>query len=156
MAEEHGGEGGLLEDAKNDKDKLTKASATVRLKEIKTDKEAGDERQALQDYLALVEQEANTSSKIKAAQEALITKVAAHYTQLTEEDIKTLVVDDKWIATIATAVQVELNRVSQTLTGRIRELSDRYTSSLPQIMEEVAALSRRVDEHLKVMGAKWK
>ena len=32
MAEEHGGEGGLLEDAKNDKDKLTKASATARVK----------------------------------------------------------------------------------------------------------------------------
>ena len=34
MAEEHGGEDGLLADAKNDKDKLTKASVAARLKEI--------------------------------------------------------------------------------------------------------------------------
>jgi len=34
IAEEHSGEGGLLEDAKNDKDKLTKASVAARLKEI--------------------------------------------------------------------------------------------------------------------------
>ena len=43
MAEEHGGEGGLLEDAKNDKDKLTKTSVAARLKEIKGDREAADE-----------------------------------------------------------------------------------------------------------------
>lgn len=64
MAEEHGGEGGLLEDAKNDKDKLTKASATARLKEIKTDKDAADERQALQEYLGLVEQESAVSGNL--------------------------------------------------------------------------------------------
>ncbi len=156
MAEEYGGEGGLLEDAKNDKDKLTKASVTARLKEIKADKDAADERQVLQDYLALAEQEAEASSKIKAAQEALLSKVAAKYMQLTEDDIKTLVVDDKWIATIASAVQGELDRVSQTLTGRIRELAERYASPLPQIMDEVAVLSRRVDEHLKKMGVTWK
>ena len=156
MAEEHGGEGGLLEDAKNDKDKLTKASATARLKEIKTDTDAADERQALQEYLGLVEQESVVSSSVKTAEVALIVKVAAKYDQLSEADIKTLVVDDKWIATLATAVQGELDRVSQTLTGRIRELAERYESPLPQIVDEVAALSAKVNEHLKKMGVTWK
>jgi type I restriction enzyme M protein len=155
MAEEHGGEGGLLEDAKNDKDKLTKASVTARLKEIKTDKDAVDERQTIQEYLGLVEQESVVSSSIKAAQETLIAKVAAKYDQLTEADIKSLVVDDKWVATLATAVQGELDRVSQTLTGRIRELAERYEAPLPQIVDEVAALSAKVDEHLKKMGVTW-
>ncbi len=156
VAEEHGGEGGLLEDAKNDKDKLTKASATARLKEIKADKDAAEERQELQAFLSLLEHEAVLSSRIKTAQEALIVKVTAKYEQLTETDIKTLVVDDKWIATLATAVQGELDRVSQTLTGRIRELTERYESPLPQIVDEVALLSAKVDEHLKKMGATWK
>jgi type I restriction enzyme M protein len=156
MADEHGGEGGLLEDAKNDKDKLTKASATARLKEIKTDKDAAEERQALQEYLALVEQESVVSSNVKTAQEALIAKVAAKYELLTEADIKTLVVDDKWIATLASSVQGELDRVSQTLTGRIRELAERYELPLPQIVDEVAALSSKVYEHLKKMGIAWK
>jgi type I restriction enzyme M protein len=40
MAEEHGGEEGLLADAVNDKGKLTKASLSARLKEIKGDAEA--------------------------------------------------------------------------------------------------------------------
>jgi type I restriction enzyme M protein len=79
-------------------------------------------------------------------------KVAAQYGKLTEEEIKTLVVNDKWLATLAAAVQGELDRVSQTLTGRIRELSDRYATPLPQLTEEVEALAARVEEHLQKMG----
>jgi type I restriction enzyme M protein len=153
MAEEHGGEGGLLEDARNDKDKLTKAPVAARLKEIgKTDPETADERQALQAYLALTEQEADTGAHLKTAQDVLIAQVAARYSQLTEAEIQTLVVDDKWLATLDAAVQGELDRVSQTLTGRIRELAERYATPLPQIVEEVAALAARVEAHLQKMG----
>jgi type I restriction enzyme M protein len=155
MAEEHGGEGGLLEDAKNDKDKITKASIVARLKEIKFDKEATEERKALNDYLTVSEEQADTNSLLKAAQENLIAKVAAKYGNLSEDEIKTLVVDDKWITILAAAVQGELDRVSQTLTSRIRELAERYAAPLPQIADEVLALSNRVDEHLKKMGVTW-
>jgi type I restriction enzyme M protein len=156
MVEEHGGEGGLLEDAKNDKDKLTKVSAAARLKEIRTDREAADEREALVAYLALADQEAEASAKLKAAQEALIGKVAVKYGKLTEAEIKALVVDDKWLATLKAAVQGEVDRVSQTLTGRVRELAERYWTPLPALEEEIARLAARVDGHLRKMGASWR
>ena len=156
LAEEHGGEEGLLESAKNDKEKLTKLSVAARLKEIKGDADAADERKVLTDYLALAEKESVTGAKVKDAQEALMVKVTAQYGKLTENDIKTLVVEDKWLASLAAAVQGELDRVSQTLTGRIRELADRYATPLPQIAEELETLSARVDAHLKKMGAVWK
>jgi type I restriction enzyme M protein len=155
LAEEHGGEEGLLADAANDKGKITKASVTARLKEIKGDADAADERKALNDYLALIEQEAGAAEKLWQAQEALTEKVAGKYPKLTEDEIKTLVVDDKWLATPATAVQGELDRVSQTLTGRIRQLAERYIVPLPKLTDEVAALAARVDGHLKKMGAVW-
>ncbi|MCQ1550292.1 MAG: type I restriction-modification system subunit M [Candidatus Accumulibacter phosphatis] len=156
MAEEHGGEGGLLEDARNDKDKITKASVAARLKEIgKADPDTADERKVLQEVLALIEQDDDIGTKLKAAQDALIPRVAAKYGQLTEDEIKTLVVDDKWLATLAAAVQGELDRVSQTLTGGIRQLAERYATPLPKLAGEVAALAARVDEHLKSMGAAW-
>jgi type I restriction enzyme M protein len=75
---------------------------------------------------------------------------------LSEAEIKTLVVDDKWMARLSAAVQGELDRVSQTLTGRIRELAERYAMPLPKLTEEVETLAARVDEHLKKMGASWK
>ena len=154
LAEEHGGAGGLLEDAKSDKDKLTKACVAARLKNIKTDRDAEDERTVLADYLVLSEEEATANTKPKAAQENLMEKVFQQYANLTEDDIKTLVVDDKWLATLAAAVQGELDRVSQTLTGRIRQLSERYATPLPQLTIEVATLASRVEEHLTKMGFK--
>ncbi len=153
MAEEHTGEGGLLEDARNDKDKLTKASAAARLKDIgRTDPDTAEERQALKDYLGLTEQEAETGTKLKTAQDDLMAKVAARYGQLTEAEIHTLVVEAKWLTTLATAVQGELDRVSQTLTGRIRQLADRYATPLPEITNQVEALAAKVAGHLKKMG----
>ena len=153
LAEEHGGEGGLLEDARNDKDKLTKISVATRLKEIKKDPDSADERKVLQTYLDLAEKESDTASKMKGAQDALITKVAAKYGQLSEDEIKTLVVDDKWFSTLAATVQGELDRVSQTLTSRIRLLADRYAAPLPQIVDEVGQLAAKVAAHLQKMGA---
>ncbi len=154
LAEEHGGEGGLLEDAKNDKDKLTKASVAARLKDIKGDAEADDERKLLADHLRLSEQEATANTVLKATQDSLTEKVFQQYGKLTEDDIRTLVVDDKWLATLAAAVQGELDRVSQTLTGRIRELAQRYATPLPQLTGEVATLASCMEEHLKKMGFK--
>jgi len=155
MAEEHSGDDGLLEDAKNDKEKITKLSVSARLKAIKGDKDAAEERAVLQAYLAIVEQQADANDALKSAEAALMEKVAAQYQKLTKQDIIALVVDDKWIATLSTAVQGELDRVSQTLTGRIRELAERYEKPLPSLIAEVSELSSRVDEYLKRMVAAW-
>ena len=60
------------------------------------------------------------------------------------------------MARLASAVQGELSRVSQTLTDRIRELAERYATPLPILIDDVATLGARVDEHLERMGATWK
>ncbi len=155
LAEEHGGEDGLLEEAKNDKGKVSKVSVAARLKSIGLDRDAVDERKVLESYLGLVEREATVSAKAKAAQEALTAKVVGKYGKLSEDEIKKLVVDDKWLATIAGTVQAELDRVSQTLTGRLRELAERYATPLPTLTANVAMLAARTDSHLKKMGATW-
>ena len=152
LDEEHGGEDGLLAEAKNDKGKLTKATVASRLKDIKSDKEATDERKLLNAYLALIEQESAANKKVKEAQKLLDAKVAAQYAKLSTDDIKTLVVDDKWLTTLAADVQTELDRVSQALTGRIKLLAERYAEPLPQLANDVAALNAKVEAHLKMMG----
>jgi len=152
LDEEHGGEEGLLSDAKNDKGKLTKVSVGARLKDIKHDADGAVERKQLNVYLALIEQESAANKQVKDAQKQLDAKVAAQYAKLSIEDIKTLVVDDKWLTTLAADVQTELDRVSQALTGRIKQLAERYAEPLPQLAADVAALSARVEAHLKQMG----
>ena len=155
LKEEHSGEEGLLAEVIDDKGNMTKGTVTSRIKETKDDPEAEDEHKILKEYLALLEQETETKRKIKEAQKALEEKMAAKYTKLSEDEIKTLVVEDKWLGTLAADVQGELDRVSQTLTGRIKELAERYASPLAKLTEEVKALSSKVDEHLKKMGAVW-
>jgi type I restriction enzyme M protein len=155
MADENSGEEGLLEAAKNDKDKLTKASIIARLKDIKGDVDAADERKALEDYLALIEEDAAFSAKIKETQEALQAKVAAKYGKLDENEIKTLVVEDKWLATLAAAIHGGMDRVSQQLTQRVKELAERYETPLPQMASRVADLEAKVNRHLERMGFSW-
>lgn len=152
LDEEHGGEEGLLAEAKNDKGKLTKVSVGARLKDIKHDADAAEERKLLNAYLTFIEQESAASKKVKDAQKQLDAKVAAQYTKLCTEDIQTLVVDDKWLTTLAADVQTELDRVSQALTGRIKQLAERYAEPLPQLAAQVAALNAKVEAHLLKMG----
>ncbi|MEK7756234.1 MAG: N-6 DNA methylase, partial [Planctomycetota bacterium] len=155
LKEEHGGEDGLLEEVVDAKGKISKKAVAARLKEIGGAAELDDERNAVENYAALVDQQADAKSRLKAAQDALEAKVAAKYGKLTEAEIKTLVVNDKWLAQLAADVQSELDRVSQALTGRIRQLADRYAAPLPQLTTEVDTLAARVNEHLKKMGAEW-
>lgn len=156
MDEEHGGDEGLLAEAKSDKGKLTKASVRARLVEIADDKEAADERKILEEYQALIEKEAAAGRAVKEVQKKFDAQVTAKYAKLSTDEIKTVVVEDKWLAALAAAVQGELDRVSQTLTGRIRQLAERYAAPLPQLTDEVATLTARVDKHLSKMGAVWK
>jgi type I restriction enzyme M protein len=156
LEEEHGGEEGFL----GALDKIAKAEVSTRLKEIKgltaKDQDAKEETAVLKRWLELSDTESALKRTVKD-QEAALDKLACEkYPTLTEAEIKTLVVDDKWMARLSAAVQGELERVSQTLTGRIRELAERYATTLPQLTDEVATLAARVEWHLTKMGASWK
>ena len=155
LEEEHCGDEGFLAEARNDKGKITKVSVSARLRDIKGEKDADEERKLLYAYLDLVEKEGAANKRVKEAQKALEVKVKAKYAKLTEAEIKALVVDDKWLVSLAADVQSELDRVSRALNERIKELADRYSKPLPQIAEEVEALSAQVKEHLKKMGFAW-
>jgi type I restriction enzyme M protein len=152
LEEEHGSEDGYI----GSLDKIAKGEVNARLKEVKGDMESKDESAVLKRWLDLSEQETTLKRAVKDQDAALDTLAYAKYPVLTEAEIKTLVVDDKWMARLSAAVQGELSRVSQTLTGRIRELADRYATPLPKLTEEVDTLSDRVAEHLKKMGASLK
>ncbi len=159
MREEHSGEDGLLAEViegEGDKQKIAAKAVKARLKEIGKNPDDADECAALTAYVDLLDQQAEAKTRRKATQDDLDKKIDAKYPRLSEAEIKTLVVDHKWMARLETAVQGELDRVSQTLTGRIRELAERYATSLPQLTDEVMMLAVSVEEHLKRMGASWK
>ena len=148
LEEEQGGEEGFL----GMLEKVNKVEVNGRLKEIKGDKDAKEEAAVLKQWLKLNGEEAEYRKAIKEAEAALDQRVYTHYPSLTEAEIKGLVVDDKWLTTLGAAVQGELDRVSQTLTGRVKQLAVRYAEPLPKLEDEVEVLAARVAGHLKRMG----
>ncbi len=153
--EEHSGEEGLLEEARNDKGKITKASLKARLREIKGNSEFEDEYELLRQCQKLMDCEAAATKQLKAAIKARDEAVFKHYAKLTGAEIRELVVEDKWLAAIEREITSEIDRVTQRLAGRIRELEERYAEPLPEIMRTVEELQNKVDEHLRRMGLEW-
>lgn len=104
-------------------------------------------------YLKLVDQQATLKAEIKEAEATLDQLAYEKYPQLTQDEVKTLVVNDKWLTTLDIAIQGELDRVSQSLAGRIYQLAERYAVPLPKLVDEVNRLAARVEGHLRKMGA---
>lgn len=153
--EENSGEEGYLEEIKNDKGNITKGSLKNRIKEIKDDPESVEELEVLEAYLKLVEDESDANKKVKDAIKALDKKVSEKYKVLTENEIKTLVVDMKWIPYIVGEVNTEMDQVSNRLASRIKDLADRYDETLSRLEDEVKSYSVKVEKHLERMGFEW-
>ena len=153
LAEEHGGEDGAFAEL----DKINKTNVTARVKELKDDRDAEDEAAILNDWLKLNTEEAALKKRIKAADTDLDTHAYAKYPALTEPETKTktLVVDDKWLAALDTAIHGEIDRASQQLTWRVEELAERYETPLPQMADRVTDLEAKVNHHLEAMGFTW-
>ncbi|MCK6404284.1 MAG: type I restriction-modification system subunit M [Sphaerotilus natans subsp. sulfidivorans] len=152
LEEEHAGEGGAFESL----DKLNDKEVKQRLREIGRAADAADERAALQRWLELSEQAGALKKRLKTQDAALDALALARYPQLSADEVKALVVDHKWLAALERAVHGELDRVSQALTGRVKELADRYGQTLPQLTQQVADMEARVAAHLAKMGFAWK
>ena len=152
LEEEHGGDEGIFAAL----DKINKATVAAHLKEItdlvaRNDADARAESAVLVSWRELNNQEAELKRRLKEAEAILDSKAYTRYPQLTEAQIKTLVVDDKWLAALDAAIHGEMDRISQTLTQRVKELAERYETPLPHMSRRVAELEAKVNSHLQAM-----
>ncbi|MFA5131767.1 MAG: type I restriction-modification system subunit M [Candidatus Paceibacterota bacterium] len=138
-----------------DFEKVSKTTVTSRVKQMKNSVQDKEELMVMEKYLSLVEEESRAKKEIKDVEISLELQVVAKYKTLTEEEIKVLVVDDKWLATLEQAIHSEMDRISQRLTGRIKELAERYATPLPLLVTDTEVLTSKVDGHLKTMGFVW-
>ena len=161
--EEYTGDEGLLSEVVNDSGNVTKTSVNARLKELTPNlltpnnvEENDEERDALEHCLSLIDAKSKADKAVKDAQLALDQQVLARYDTLTETEIKQLVIDDKWFATIQAAITGEVQRLTQNLTERVKELEERYAQPLPALASDVQEFSMKVDKHLSNMGVAWR
>ena len=154
FVDEHTAEGALLEGVLNDRGKVTRGALQGRLDAIEDedDPESDEERNALEKCLSLLEGESALAKTVRAVQADLDQHVLDHYAALTEPEIKTLVVEDKWLASLRAAIEDELERIIRQLAGRVKVLEERYARPLPKLEQDVEAFSAKVEGHLKRMG----
>jgi len=151
MEEENSGEDGCFSDL----DKVNKGNIKARLKELKTEDDSETDIEIFTTYLSLTDTLSKAKKSIKTATAELDALLYAKYPKLTPDEVKNLVVDDKWMATIEDDISNEIDQISQKLSNRIKELAERYENTLPELDVEVDTLEQKVDDHLKNMGFEW-
>lgn len=152
LEEEHGGEDAVF----GSFDKITDKDVKARIKEIGRDADAAEELAVLKTWLAMSEQAGGLKKLIKSVEAELDAKALARYASLTADEVRALVVDHKWMGALDAAVHGEMDRVSQALTGRLKELAERYGRTMPELAQQVDDLETRVAGHLAKMGFAWK
>jgi type I restriction enzyme M protein len=155
LEEEHAGEEGLLADATNDNGKLTKATVAKRIKEIKGDASEKEALAMLNNIEKLFEKAASLGKQLKEKQAELDELTMKKYEKLSEAEVKDLVIEKKWMSSLAASIQGEIDGISQRLTARIKELGERYDETLAALDSSAKELEEKVNAHLKKMGLVW-
>ena len=161
MNEEYRGEESILSAVYNEKGKVSKGSLKARINALvaydgKPNAEDREEFDLLNRLLEWLEAGVKLTRVIRDAQEKLDEKVKAEYIRLSTDEIKSLVIDDKWFATLGAIIEALAQDIASQSANRIKELAERYAAPLPQLTDEVESLTSKVDAHLKKMGFAWK
>ncbi|TCJ90430.1 type I restriction enzyme M protein [Dermacoccus sp. SAI-028] len=152
-AEEHGIDDALLAEATNDKGAYTKQLLTAVVKDAKASHDA-ETLACANAALKLVNAEAAAKKAAKDAQVALDTATLKKYADLTETDVKALVLEDKWLKSVLGRVSREADALTLHLVARIQQLGERYASTAHDLDDELAKLESKVARHLSDMGVK--
>ncbi len=134
---------------------LSDGNVKKKLKDLKGKANDKEEVKVLERYLNLKEEIADAKRVQKVLKYELLSKLVVKYKQLTEAEIKELVIEKKWFATLAARLDGEMQRISQTLTTSISDLAERYGQTLPEIDKEISGFEGKVKKHLIAMGFNW-
>ncbi len=155
FVEENSSEDGPIEDAKNDKGEVTKGGLADAIKDFAHLPDSDKEREILAHCASLFDKASAATKTAKHAKSDLDAKILARYGELTEGEIQSLVVNDKWAESIRLALSDEVRRLTGALAARIQEIEARYATPLPILEAKTEELRAKVDAHLKNMGLQW-
>lgn len=107
---------------------------------------------AYQEKLAVLD-EAN--KQLKALRKELDEKVEKKYGELTVDEIKHLLFDEKWMVRLSDDIAGEIDQVLNALASKALLIAKRYEHTLKQIEEKTASSKAAVKAALERMGYKW-
>lgn len=103
-------------------------------------------------YLDLCKQKKEAAKKLSDLQATLTDKVLAQYASLSEEDIRRLVVEKKWMHSVMSSCMEEMQQVTQQLSAAITTVSARYERTLPSLEADAHRYEDEVNGYFTEMG----
>lgn len=153
--EENSGDEDIFIEVRSESGNILAGELKKKIKELKADPDMQEELGVIEKYSFFKEEEKRLKSTIKKLESKLDDELLSKYPTLKIDDIKEIVVKDKWLSELHGLLTFELYRVSQKLTKRIIQLATRYELPLPALEKDLKKLTSKVDSHLKEMGFKW-
>lgn len=114
-----------------------------------------DEYEALAGYRDRLDQAKALKKQAKAARDELGQKVLAQYGKLTEDEIKHLLFDRKWMPNLQAEIADLFERRINGYATRITDIARRYERTLPAIEDAVERSRADVMSSLERMGYTW-
>ena len=122
------------------------------VKNAKANGTSNDELAILQQWLDLSAEKDELNKTIKQKRIELTSAVVKKYAALTEDEIKTLVVERKWLASIISGCEALMQNVTHQIASDVTALAERYEVTLGATESHVKDLEQEVLQSLKEMG----
>lgn len=155
FVEENTGDDGVLSEYLNDKDAIDTKAVNAKLKELKKTAQDSEEYKILLTYTELSANVKEYTKIVKELNAALDEEEKAKYAELTNDEVKELLVNHKWYYTIFDGISELYSATSHNMANRISELANRYEVTLPSLEKEVEEYEAKVKSHLERMGFSW-
>ncbi len=130
-------------------------SINDRLKEIKDDKNFKDEEDILNQWIENSKKLKELKKDLKDNNSKLDKLVLDKFSKLNQNEIKDIVINDKWKPNLKKKILNISNETKQFLIRRLYELLDRYEKTLPELQHETSDLENKIKKNLKEMGYSW-
>ncbi|MDD6507668.1 MAG: type I restriction-modification system subunit M [Prevotellaceae bacterium] len=122
------------------------------IKNAKIDGTSAEDLKLLQQWLDLSNEKDALGKTQKTKRIELTDAVVAKYAALTEDEIKSLVVERKWLASIVDGCEALMQNVTHQIASDVTTLSERYETTLGATETQVKDLEQQVLQSLKEMG----
>lgn len=151
----NGEDGDLFQACRGKNGKVSKGQINTSIKTYKDNPDYKNEINLWKKYLALFEEEAKIKKEAKEERKKLEKVIWGKYKTLTMDEIQQIVLNMKWLKTVNELINSEMDAINQRLTGRIKEIAERYEYTLDTLDSSSKELEEKVSTHLENMGLKW-
>lgn len=155
FVEENTGDDGFLNEYMNEKDAIDVKAVNAKLKELKKTAPESEEYKILFTYAEFLAKVKEYTKIVKELNIALDEAEKGKYAELTIDEVKELLVNQKWYYTIFDGISELYSATSHSMANKISELANRYADTLPSIEKEVEEYEAKVKFHLERMGFEW-